>query len=282
MTLMLGGFGLCGIPENSIAELVNKGSNNLICISNNAGVDDFGLGLLLQKKQIKKMISSYVGENAEFERQMLSGELDVELIPQGTLAERCRAAQAGIPAFFTPAGYGTEVAEGKESREFNGKMHVMEHAFKADFAIVNGGGVRDSIAAGKITYKDLLKVQPWGNTLSTVDLSADEVMSYLNAAAKMSVGSGAFAQFTGISLDIAGGQALNVRINNEALAAGKTYRMVINNFQATGGDGYPKVSEHKSYVNTGFVDADVLKSYVSARSPLKAADYDPGSAVTRR
>ena len=153
---------------------------------------------------------------------------------------------------------------------------------KADFAIVNGGGVRDSIAAGKITYKDLLKVQPWGNTLSTVDLSADEVMSYLNAAAKMSVGSGAFAQFTGISLDIAGGQALNVRINNEALAAGKTYRMVINNFQATGGDGYPKVSEHKSYVNTGFVDADVLKSYVSARSPLKAADYDPGSAVTRR
>ncbi|MCX7233568.1 MAG: 5'-nucleotidase C-terminal domain-containing protein, partial [Burkholderiales bacterium] len=153
---------------------------------------------------------------------------------------------------------------------------------KADFAIVNGGGVRDSIAAGKITYKDLLKVQPWGNTLSTVDLSADEVMSYLNAAAKMSVGSGAFAQFTGISLDIAGGQALNVRINNEALAAGKTYRMVINNFQATGGDGYPKVSEHKSYVNTGFVDADVLKSYVSARSPLKAADYDPGGAVTRR
>jgi len=153
---------------------------------------------------------------------------------------------------------------------------------KADFAIVNGGGVRDSIAAGKITYKDLLKVQPWGNTLSTVDLSADEVMSYLNAAAKMSVGSGAFAQFAGISLEIAGGQALNVRINNEALAAGKTYRMVINNFQATGGDGYPKVSEHKSYVNTGFVDADVLKSYVSARSPLKAADYDPGSAVTRR
>ncbi|GDX58159.1 protein UshA [Comamonadaceae bacterium] len=153
---------------------------------------------------------------------------------------------------------------------------------KADFAIVNGGGVRDSIAAGKITYKDLLKVQPWGNTLSTVDLSADEVMSYLNAAAKMSVGSGAFAQFAGISLDIAGGQALNVRINNAALEDGKTYRMVINNFQATGGDGYPKVSEHKSYVNTGFVDADVLKSYVSARSPLKAADYDPGRAVTRR
>ncbi|WP_395051047.1 CoA transferase subunit A [Flavobacterium sp.] len=136
MTLMLGGFGLCGIPENSIAELVKKGTNNLTCISNNAGVDDFGLGLLLKKHQIKKMISSYVGENAEFERQMLSGELDVELIPQGTLAERCRAAQAGIPAFFTPAGFGTEVAIGKETREFNGKMHVMELAFKADFAIV--------------------------------------------------------------------------------------------------------------------------------------------------
>ena len=135
-TIMLGGFGLCGIPENSIAELVAKGTNNLTCISNNAGVDGFGLGLLLQKKQIKKMISSYVGENAEFERQMLSGELDVELIPQGTLAERCRSAQAGIPAFFTPAGFGTEVAIGKETREFNGKMHIMEQAFKADFAIV--------------------------------------------------------------------------------------------------------------------------------------------------
>nr|WP_315144753.1 CoA transferase subunit A [uncultured Flavobacterium sp.] len=136
MTLMLGGFGLCGIPENSIAELVKKETNNLTCISNNAGVDDFGLGLLLQKHQIKKMISSYVGENAEFERQMLSGELEVELIPQGTLAERCRAAQTGIPAFFTPAGFGTEVAFGKETREFNGKMHVMELAFKADFSIV--------------------------------------------------------------------------------------------------------------------------------------------------
>jgi 3-oxoacid CoA-transferase subunit A len=135
-TIMLGGFGLCGIPENSIAELVQKEIKNLTCISNNAGVDDFGLGLLLHKKQIKKMISSYVGENAEFERQMLSGELDVELLPQGTLAERCRAAQAGIPAFFTPAGYGTEVAIGKETREFNGKMHVMELAFQADFAIV--------------------------------------------------------------------------------------------------------------------------------------------------
>lgn len=136
MTIMLGGFGLCGIPENSIAELVKKGTTDLTCISNNAGVDDFGLGLLLQKKQIKKMISSYVGENAEFERQMLSGELDVELTPQGTLAEKCRAAQAGIPAFYTPAGYGTEVAEGKEAREFNGKMHIMEEAYKADFAIV--------------------------------------------------------------------------------------------------------------------------------------------------
>jgi 3-oxoacid CoA-transferase subunit A len=136
MTIMLGGFGLSGIPENCIAQLVKMGVTDLTCISNNAGVDDFGLGLLLQKKQIKKMISSYVGENAEFERQMLSGELDVELTPQGTLAEKCRAAQAGIPAFFTPAGFGTEVAIGKETREFNGKMHVMELAYKADFAIV--------------------------------------------------------------------------------------------------------------------------------------------------
>lgn len=136
MTFMLGGFGLCGIPENAIAKLVDLGVKGLTCISNNAGVDDFGLGLLLQKKQIKKMVSSYVGENDEFERQMLSGELEVELIPQGTLAERCRAAQAGIPAFFTPAGYGTEVAEGKETRDFNGKMHVLENAFKADFSFV--------------------------------------------------------------------------------------------------------------------------------------------------
>ncbi|TNF76748.1 MAG: CoA transferase subunit A [Bacteroidetes bacterium] len=136
MTLMLGGFGLCGIPENAIAELVRLGVTDLTCISNNAGVDDFGLGLLLQKKQIRKMISSYVGENDEFERQMLSGELEVELTPQGTLAEKCRAAQAGIPAFYTPAGYGTEVAQGKETREFNGKMYVMEEAYKADFAFV--------------------------------------------------------------------------------------------------------------------------------------------------
>jgi 3-oxoacid CoA-transferase subunit A len=136
MTFMLGGFGLCGIPENTIAELVRRGVTDITCISNNAGVDDFGLGLLLQKKQIRKMISSYVGENDEFERQMLSGELEVELTPQGTLAEKCRAAQAGIPAFFTPAGYGTEVAEGKETREFDGKMYVMEEAYKADFAFV--------------------------------------------------------------------------------------------------------------------------------------------------
>ncbi|WP_167598362.1 CoA transferase subunit A [Leeuwenhoekiella sp. ZYFB001] len=136
MTLMLGGFGLSGIPEKAIEQLVILNVKNLTCISNNAGVDDFGLGLLLQKKQIKKMISSYVGENAEFERQMLSGELEVELIPQGTLAERCRAAQAGFPAIYTPAGYGTEVAEGKETREFDGKMYVLEHAFKADFSFV--------------------------------------------------------------------------------------------------------------------------------------------------
>ncbi len=136
MTLMVGGFGLCGIPENLIAALVKKGVKNLTCISNNAGVDDFGLGLLLQGKQIKKMISSYVGENDEFERQMLSGELEVELIPQGSLAERCRAGGAGIPAFFTPAGYGTEVAQGKEVREFNGKPHILETALTADFALV--------------------------------------------------------------------------------------------------------------------------------------------------
>ena len=136
MTLMLGGFGLCGIPENCISALVEMKVNDLTCISNNAGVDDFGLGLLLKQRQIKKMISSYVGENDEFERQMLSGELEVELIPQGSLAERCRAGGAGIPAFFTPAGYGTEVGEGKEVREFNGKPHILEQALLADFAIV--------------------------------------------------------------------------------------------------------------------------------------------------
>jgi len=136
MTIMFGGFGLCGIPENSIAAVRKNGAKNLTCISNNAGVDGFGLGVLLESRQVKKMISSYVGENEEFERQMLSGELDVELIPQGTLAERCRAAGAGIPAFFTPAGYGTEVAEGKEVRWFDGKPHILEHAFDASFAFV--------------------------------------------------------------------------------------------------------------------------------------------------
>ncbi|MCZ2297891.1 MAG: CoA transferase subunit A [Chitinophagales bacterium] len=135
-TLMLGGFGLNGIPENCINALVEKGINNLTCISNNAGVDNFGLGLLLKTKQIKKMISSYVGENAEFERQLLQGELEVDLVPQGTLATRIQMAGMGIPAFFTPAGYGTEIAEGKESREFNGKMHLMEHAIYADYAII--------------------------------------------------------------------------------------------------------------------------------------------------
>ncbi|MBX2930894.1 MAG: CoA transferase subunit A [Chitinophagaceae bacterium] len=135
-TIMLGGFGLNGIPENCIAALAAKGINNLTCISNNAGVDDFGLGLLLKARQIKKMIASYVGENAEFERQLLTGELEVDLTPQGTLATKIQMAGMGIPAFFTPAGYGTEIAEGKEVREFNGKMYLMEHALYADFAIV--------------------------------------------------------------------------------------------------------------------------------------------------
>lgn len=134
--LMLGGFGLCGIPENCITALIKKGVKGLTCISNNAGVDDFGIGLMLRTRQVKKMISSYVGENAEFERQLLSGELDVELVPQGTLAERIRAGGAGIPLFATPTGYGTEVAEGKETREMHGKMYVMEQWLKADFAIV--------------------------------------------------------------------------------------------------------------------------------------------------
>ena len=136
MTFMVGGFGLSGIPENTIDALSKKDIFGLTCISNNAGVDDFGLGILLKRKQIKKMISSYVGENAEFERQMLSGELEVDLIPQGSLAERCRAGGAGIPAFFTPAGYGTEVAEGKEVREYNGKPHILESALTADFSFV--------------------------------------------------------------------------------------------------------------------------------------------------
>ena len=150
MTFMLGGFGLCGIPENAISELVRLDVREVTCISNNAGVDDFGLGLLLQNKQIKKMISSYVGENDEFERLMLSGELEVELTPQGTLAEKCRAAQAGFPAFYTPAGFGTEVAEGKETREFDGKMYVLEPAFKADFAFVKAW---KGDAAGNLVFK---------------------------------------------------------------------------------------------------------------------------------
>jgi 3-oxoacid CoA-transferase subunit A len=178
MTLMVGGFGLCGIPENSIAQLVTMGVKNLTCISNNAGVDDFGLGLLLQGKQIKKMISSYVGENDEFERQMLSGELEVDLIPQGSLAERCRAGGAGIPAFFTPAGYGTEVAHGKEVRLFNGKPHILESALSADYAIVKAwkGDTEGNLVfkgtarnfnpmmamAGKITIAEVEELVPAG------------------------------------------------------------------------------------------------------------------------
>lgn len=148
--LMLGGFGLCGIPENSIAALIRKGVKGLTCISNNAGVDDFGIGLMLKTRQVKKMISSYVGENAEFERQLLSGELEVELIPQGTLATRCMMAGYGIPAFFTPAGVGTEIAEGKEIREFDGKEYLMEHAFKSDFAIVKAW---KGDTAGNLIYR---------------------------------------------------------------------------------------------------------------------------------
>ena len=150
MTLMLGGFGLCGIPENAIATLVKMGVKDLTCISNNAGLDDFGIGLLLQRRQVKKMISSYVGENAEFERQLLAGELEVELIPQGTLAERIRAGGAGIPAFYTPAGYGTEVGAGKESRAFNGKMYLLETWLKADFALVKAWR---GDTAGNLVYK---------------------------------------------------------------------------------------------------------------------------------
>lgn len=185
--LMLGGFGLCGIPENCIQALLKKGVTGLTCISNNAGVDDFGIGLLLKTRQVKKMISSYVGENAEFERQLLSGELEVELIPQGTLAERVRAGGAGIPAFFTPAGVGTEVAQGKEVREFDGKQYLMERWLKADFAIVKAwkgdtsgnliyrGTARNfnpmMAAAGKITIAEVEELLPVGsldpNTIHT-------------------------------------------------------------------------------------------------------------------
>jgi len=177
-TLMLGGFGLCGIPENSIAALLRKGVKGLTCISNNAGVDDFGIGLLLKTRQVKKMISSYVGENAEFERQLLSGELEVELIPQGTMAERCRAGGAGIPAFFTPAGVGTEVAEGKETRDFDGKTYLMESWLRADFSIVKAwkgdtsgnliyrGTARNfnpmMANAGKITIAEVEELVPIG------------------------------------------------------------------------------------------------------------------------
>jgi len=150
-TVMLGGFGLCGIPENGIAALVKKGTKELTCISNNAGVDDFGIGLLLKQHQVKKMISSYVGENAEFERQLLSGELEVELIPQGTLATRCMAAGYGMPAIFTPAGVGTEVAEGKEIRNFNGKDYLLEYAFDADFALVKAW---KGDTQGNLIFKD--------------------------------------------------------------------------------------------------------------------------------
>lgn len=178
MTLMVGGFGLSGIPENCISALVESGVKELTCISNNAGVDDFGLGLLLQKRQIKKMISSYVGENAEFERQLLAGELEVDLIPQGTLAERCRAGGAGIPAFYVPAGYGTEVAEGKEVRIFNEKPHLLEMGLVADFAIVKAwkGDAHGNLiyrntannfnqamaTAGKITIAEVEELVPVG------------------------------------------------------------------------------------------------------------------------
>jgi len=150
MTLMFGGFGLCGIPENTINALVDKEIKDLTCISNNAGVDDFGIGLMLQKRQVKKMIASYVGENAEFERQLLSGELEVELVPQGTLATRCMASGYGMPAIFTPAGVGTEVAEGKEIRNFNGKDYLMEMAFESDFAIVKAW---KGDTAGNLVYR---------------------------------------------------------------------------------------------------------------------------------
>lgn len=184
-TLMLGGFGLCGIPEKSVEALVKKGVQGLTCISNNAGVDDFGIGLMLQQKQVAKMISSYVGENKEFERQLLSGELEVDLIPQGTLAERCRAAGAGIPAFYTPAGVGTEVADGKETREFNGKTYLMEEAFDSNFALIKawkgdryGNLIFKDTArnfntmmamAGKITIAEVEELLPLG------ELDANEI-----------------------------------------------------------------------------------------------------------
>lgn len=200
VVLMLGGFGLCGIPENCISALVDKKITGLTCISNNAGVDDFGIGLMLQQHQVKKMISSYVGENKEFERQLLSGELEVELTPQGTLAERIRAGGAGIPAFFTPAGYGTEIAEGKETREFDGKMYLMESWLKADFALVKAwkgdtagnlvfkGTARNfnpmMAAAGKITIAEVEELVPAGeldpNTIHTPGVFVQRIFQGIN------------------------------------------------------------------------------------------------------
>ncbi len=171
-TLMLGGFGLCGIPENCIAALLRKGVKGLTCISNNAGVDDFGIGLMLQTRQVKKMISSYVGENAEFERQLLSGELDVELIPQGTLAERIRSGGAGIPAFFTPAGVGTEIAAGKETREFEGKVYLMEKWLRADFSLVKAW---KGDTAGNLIYRGTAQnFNPMMATAGTVTIAEVE------------------------------------------------------------------------------------------------------------
>ncbi len=198
--LMLGGFGLCGIPENCIAALIKKGVKGLTCISNNAGVDDFGIGLMLKTRQVKKMMSSYVGENAEFERQLLSGELEVELIPQGTLAERIRAGGAGIPLFATPTGFGTEVAEGKETREIGGKMYVMEQWLKADFAIVKAwkgdtlgnliykGTARNfnpmMATAGKITIAEVEELVEPGeldpNMIHTPGIYVDRIFSGVN------------------------------------------------------------------------------------------------------
>ena len=199
-TIMLGGFGLCGIPENLIAALVQRGSKNLTCISNNAGVDDFGIGLLLKTRQVKKMISSYVGENAEFERQLLNGELEVDLIPQGTLAERCRATGAGIPAFYTPAGVGTEVAKNKETKVFNGKTYLMELAFDSDFAFIKAwkgdtlgnliyrGTARNfnpmMAAAGKITIVEVEELVPAGsidpNLIHTPSIYVDRIFEGSN------------------------------------------------------------------------------------------------------
>jgi 3-oxoacid CoA-transferase subunit A len=199
-TLMIGGFGLCGIPENCINALVRKGVKDLVCISNNAGVDDFGIGLMLQKKQVKKMISSYVGENAEFERQLLSGELEVELIPQGTLATRCLAAGYGMPAIYTPAGASTEVANGKEVRNFKGKDYLLEYAFEADFAIVKAwkGDTHGNLIyretarnfnplmamAGKITIAEVEELLPAGelhpNVIHTPGIYVHRIFQGIN------------------------------------------------------------------------------------------------------